>query len=86
MNFVADENIDIEIIDHLRNAGYEVFSISEEYPGVPDEDVIKTDLPGLINNVSPFVITIFAPFAILSLCLRHFLSVVKLQGVLLALH
>ena len=45
-----------------------------------------TDLPGLINNVSPFVITIFAPFAILSLCLRHFLSVVKLQGVLLALH
>ena len=41
MNFVADENIDTEIIDHLGNAGYEIFSISEEFPGVPDEDVIK---------------------------------------------
>jgi hypothetical protein len=50
---------------------------------VPD---IETDLPGLVNNVSPFVIAISAPFAALSLCLRHFLSVVKLQGVLLALH
>lgn len=41
MNFQADENIDIEIIDHLRKAGYNIFSISEEFPGVPDEDVIK---------------------------------------------
>ena len=41
MNFVADENIDTEIIDHLRDAGYEICSISEEFPGVSDEDVIK---------------------------------------------
>lgn len=41
MNFVADENIDTQIIDHLRNAGYEVLSISEEFPGVPDEIVIE---------------------------------------------
>ena len=41
MNFEADENIDTEIIDHLRNAGYDIFSISEEFPGVPDEDVIE---------------------------------------------
>ena len=41
MNFAADENIDTEIIGHLRHAGYEIFSISEEFPGVPDDDVIE---------------------------------------------
>lgn len=41
MNFVADENIDTEIIDRLRNADYEIFSIAEEFPGVADEDVIE---------------------------------------------
>jgi hypothetical protein len=47
---------------------------------------ITTDLPGLINNVSPFVIIVIAHFEVLSLCLLHFLSMVKFQGVLLALH
>ena len=48
--------------------------------------VVVMDLPGLINNVSPFVIIIIAHFEVLSLCLLHFLSMVKFQGVLLALH
>jgi len=57
-----------------RNIGLEI-----------DPKVIETNLPGLVNNVSPVLIAISVPFAALSLCLRHLLSVVKFQGVLLAL-
>ncbi len=42
MIFVADENIDIEIIVELRERGFHVLSISEDFPGIPDEDVLKT--------------------------------------------
>ena len=40
MNLVADENIDIEIIKGLRDSGYNILSISEDFSGIPDEDVL----------------------------------------------
>lgn len=42
MIFVADENIDTEIIVELRESGFHVLSISEGSPGIPDEDVLET--------------------------------------------
>ena len=39
MRFLADENFPRPALDALRKAGWEVVSIAEECPGVPDEDV-----------------------------------------------
>ncbi len=39
MRFLADENFPRPALVALRNAGWDVFSIAEECPGVPDEDV-----------------------------------------------
>lgn len=41
MNLVADENIDSEIIDGLRDRGYEILSIAEDFSSIPDEEVLK---------------------------------------------
>lgn len=41
MNFLADENIDAEIVDHLRNKGYEVEYVLEIAPGVGDKEIIS---------------------------------------------
>lgn len=40
MKFIADENIDFSIIASLRNAGYEVISISEISPRISDDQVL----------------------------------------------
>ena len=39
MRFLADENFPRPALGALRKAGWDVFSIAEECPGVPDEDV-----------------------------------------------
>ena len=39
MRFLADENFPRPAFVALRKAGWDVFSIAEECPGVPDEDV-----------------------------------------------
>ena len=41
MVIVADENIDAAIIERLRKDGYDVYSISEETPGFPDNLVLE---------------------------------------------
>ena len=41
MNLVADENIDIEIVRGLRDAGYDILSIAEDFFGISDEDVLE---------------------------------------------
>ncbi len=38
---VADENIDFFIIKKLRNNGFDILSIMEEYSGITDEEVIR---------------------------------------------
>ncbi len=52
MNFIADENIDIEIIEILRKAGYTILSISEDFPGISDEEVLE-----ITNNHRAILIT-----------------------------
>jgi predicted nuclease of predicted toxin-antitoxin system len=39
MRFVADENFPGPALEALRNAGWEVFSVAEERPGITDEEV-----------------------------------------------
>ena len=41
MRIVADENIEVEIIDYLRSLNFEVYSIRESSPGINDEEVLK---------------------------------------------
>lgn len=40
MNFLADENIETEIVDLLRNSGYEIEYVLEMSPGVGDKEII----------------------------------------------
>lgn len=42
MTFVADENVDVDIIQALRTAGHAVIHMSEVDPSVPDEVVLET--------------------------------------------
>jgi predicted nuclease of predicted toxin-antitoxin system len=41
MKFVADEGIDSQTIEHLRQAGYTVHAISETSPGISDNEVFE---------------------------------------------
>ena len=41
MTFLADESVDKQIIDRLRDDGSDVFSIAEEHPGISDEEVLQ---------------------------------------------
>ena len=39
MKFVADENFPRPALKALRDAGWDVFSVAEECPGISDEEV-----------------------------------------------
>ena len=39
MRFMADENFPRPALEALRNAGWEIFSVAEECPGISDEEV-----------------------------------------------
>ena len=41
MHFVADESVDRPIVDCLRQAGHQVYSIAERHPGVHDQTVLE---------------------------------------------
>lgn len=41
MRFLADENIELEIVDSLREKGYKVEYITEISPGAADEYVYR---------------------------------------------
>jgi len=41
MKFVADENVPIELIEKLRNTGYDFIRIDEYYKGMTDEEVVE---------------------------------------------
>lgn len=40
MKFVADESVDGQIVDRLREEGYFVWYVAEMEPGISDEEVI----------------------------------------------
>jgi predicted nuclease of predicted toxin-antitoxin system len=39
---IADENVSQELIDHILEIGYEVYSIREHHQGISDRKVIET--------------------------------------------
>ena len=41
MKFIADECVDLQIIEHLRKKGYEVLYILEINPGVSDDELLS---------------------------------------------
>jgi predicted nuclease of predicted toxin-antitoxin system len=41
MKFLADENIEREIIEALRAAGFEIISVRENYAGATDDEVLQ---------------------------------------------
>ena len=41
MTFVADENFPRPALEALRKAGWDVFSVAEERPGISDEEVTE---------------------------------------------
>jgi len=41
MRFVADENIERQVVGSIRALGHEVISIAETNPGILDEDIIS---------------------------------------------
>ena len=44
MKIVADENVDKQIVEHLRKKGNEVYYICEQTRGIRDEDVLVESL------------------------------------------
>ena len=42
MNFLADENVDRQIVERLRQDGYSVLFVAEMDPGIADEIVLHT--------------------------------------------
>ena len=41
MNFLADESVDRQVVQRLRQDGHEVLYIAEMAPGIPDEAVLE---------------------------------------------
>jgi predicted nuclease of predicted toxin-antitoxin system len=41
MNFLADEGVDRQIFERLRQSGHEVLYIAEMEPGISDEEVLN---------------------------------------------
>ena len=41
LKILADENVDYQIIKNLRNKGFNVISILENYRGTPDKEVLN---------------------------------------------
>ena len=52
MNFVADESVDRQIVDKLREDGHSVINVADLDPGIPDDDVLR-----LANEKSAILIT-----------------------------
>ena len=40
MNFLADESVDDQIVERLRNDGHDVLYIAEMDPGITDDQVL----------------------------------------------
>ena len=41
MKLLADENIDLSVVERLRNAGHEVLAVAEMEPGIPEDVVLE---------------------------------------------
>jgi predicted nuclease of predicted toxin-antitoxin system len=66
MKFLADENMDAEIVDQLRQEGHEVWYVIEMEPGISDDEVLA-----LANRESAILITADKDFGELVFRLRR---------------
>ena len=41
IKFLADESCDFTVVRSLRTAGYDVLTVAESFPSVPDLQVLK---------------------------------------------
>jgi len=41
MNFVADESIDRQIVNRLKQDGHRIFDVTEMDPGISDDEVLS---------------------------------------------
>jgi predicted nuclease of predicted toxin-antitoxin system len=57
MKFMADECVDLQIIEHLRKKGYEVLYILEINPGISDDELLN-----LASKESAVLITLDKDF------------------------
>ncbi|QTN31142.1 DUF5615 family PIN-like protein [Akkermansiaceae bacterium] len=78
MKLLADENLNCIITRDLRNAGHEVISISEDSPGIPDEQVLE-----LANRHGALLLTgdkDFGEMAYRQKLVHHGVTLIRLAG------
>jgi predicted nuclease of predicted toxin-antitoxin system len=66
MKFLADENMDAEIVDRLRQRGHQVWYVIEMDPGIADDEVLS-----LANRENAILITADKDFGELVFRLRR---------------
>jgi predicted nuclease of predicted toxin-antitoxin system len=66
MKFLADENMDVAIVDRLRQEGHQVWYVVEMEPGIADNEV-----PALANLEGAILITADRDFGELVFRLRY---------------
>ncbi|TGN20646.1 DUF5615 family PIN-like protein [Leptospira idonii] len=57
VSLLADENVDFRLVKLLRNSGQKVFSILEQYKGIPDIEVIN-----LAKKLNAIILTLDKDF------------------------
>jgi predicted nuclease of predicted toxin-antitoxin system len=66
MKFLADENMDVAIVERLRQEGHQVWYVVEMEPGIADEEVLA-----LANREGAILITADKDFGELVFRLRY---------------
>ncbi|WP_310488631.1 DUF5615 family PIN-like protein [Chamaesiphon sp. VAR_69_metabat_338] len=66
MKFLADENMDVAIVERLRQDGHQVWYVAEMEPGIPDDEVLA-----LANREGAILITADKDFGELVFRLRY---------------
>ncbi len=66
MKFLADENMDVAIVDRLRQEGHQVWYVVEMEPGIADNEVLA-----LANQEGTILITAYKDFGELVFRLRY---------------
>ena len=80
MNFLADESVDLPIVERLRQEGHQVTYVTEVGPGVPDDEVLS-----LANQEAALLLTADKDFGEIVFRQRlhtHGVVLVRLPGLL----
>lgn len=67
MNFVADESVDRQVVERLRDDGHSVWYIAEMAPSISDDEVLQ-----IANNGSAPLITSDKNFGNISFLMELF--------------